>query len=154
MHTPSLKKNAALNVFKTLLSLIFPLITFPYVARILLPEGIGKVNFAKAIIEYFVLISTLGIQIYAVREGAKVREDKYQLSKFSKEIFTINVVSTIVAYLLFFIALFYVPKFSEYRALLCIISATILFTTLGMEWLYSAVEDYEYITKRYIVFNI
>lgn len=47
MQTPSIKKNIALNLFKTLLSLLFPLITFPYSSRVLLPDGIGKVNFAR-----------------------------------------------------------------------------------------------------------
>ena len=154
MKTPSLKKNIALNLFKTLLSLLFPLITFPYSSRVLLPDGIGKVNFARAIIEYFVLIATLGIHVYGVREAAKVRDDKYKLSKFSKEVFTINMISTAVAYILFFIALFCVPKFSSYRILLCVISSTILFKALGLEWLYGAVEDYKYITIRYIIFHI
>ena len=153
MQTPSLKKNIVLNVTKTLFSLIFPLITFPYASRILLPDGIGKVNFARAIIEYFVLIATLGISVYGVREAAKVRDDKGQLSKIAKELFIINVYSTFFAYILFFAALLLVPKLSAYRALLCIASATILFTALGLDWLYTAVEDFEYITKRYIFFN-
>ena len=154
MYIPSLKKNVALNMTKTLLSLIFPLITFPYVSRILLPDGVGKVNFARAIIEYFVLIATLGVGIYGVREAAKVRDDQLLLSKVAKEIFCINIISTVIAYILFFISLSAVQKLSEYRALLCIISATILFTALGLDWLYTAVEDFEYITKRYIFFNV
>lgn len=154
MHTPSLKKNVALNMTKTLLSLIFPLVTFPYVSRILLPDGIGKVNFARAVIEYFVLIATLGVGLYGIREAAKVRDNKFLLSKVAKEIFCINIISTVIAYVLFFISLFAVKKFSEYRALLCVISATILFTALGLDWLYTAVENFEYITKRYIFFNV
>ena len=154
MQVPSLKKNVALNMTKTLLSLIFPLITFPYVSRILLPDGIGKVNFARAVIEYFVLVATLGVGLYGIREAAKVRDDQLLLSKVAKEIFCINIISTVIAYVLFFISLFAVQKFSAYRALLCVISATILFTALGLDWLYTAVEDFEYITKRYIFFNI
>lgn len=154
MEVSSLKKNAVLNVTKTLFSLIFPLITFPYVSRILLPEGLGKINFARAIMEYFVLIASLGISLYGTREAAKVRNDAYLLSKFSKEIFIINISATVFAYALFFIALFAVHKFEAYRALLCIFSATILFTTIGMDWLYNGVEDFYYITIRYIIFNI
>lgn len=154
MQTPSLKKNIVLNVVKTTLSILFPLVSFPYASRILLPDGIGKVNFARAVMEYFVLIATLGIHVYGVREGAKVRDDKYLLSKFSKEIFFINIISTSIAYILFFLALFSIPKFADYKALLCVISATILFTALGMDWLYGAVEDYEYITVRFIIFNV
>ena len=153
MQVPSLKKNVALNVTKTLFSLIFPLITFPYASRILLPDGIGKVNFARAVIEYFVLIATLGISVYGIREAAKMRDDKVRLSKITKELFIINIVSTLFAYILLAFAMLCVPKLSSYRALLCVISATILFTALGLDWLYTAVEDFEYITKRYIFFN-
>ncbi len=149
-----MKKNIALNVVKTLLSLIFPLITFPYASRILLPDGIGKVNFARAIIEYFVLIATLGVSVYGIREAARIRDDRYQISKFSRELFSINLLSTLFAYFLLFIAICTIPKLHEYKSLLCIISATMLFTALGLDWLYTAVEDFEYITKRYIFFNL
>lgn len=150
----SLKVNAILNITKTLMGLVFPLITFPYASRILMPEGLGKVNFALSIISYFAIISSLGIENYGIREAAKLRDDKIQLSKFSKEIFMINMFSTIVAYALLAVAIIFIPKFLEYRRLLIVSSATILFTTLGMNWLYSAVEDYLYITIRSIIFQV
>ena len=80
----SIKTNFVFNFIKVLLSLIFPLITFPYASRILLPEGIGKVDFANSIIAYFILIASLGINTYAIREGAKVRDDKEKLSKIEQ----------------------------------------------------------------------
>lgn len=150
----SLKINAILNITKTLMGLIFPLITFPYASRILMPEGLGKVNFALSIISYFAIISSLGIENYGIKEAAKLRDDKIQLSKFTKEIFIINMISTLVAYILLVFAILFVPKFLEYRKLLIVTSATILFTTIGMNWLYSAVEDYLYITIRSIIFQV
>ncbi len=150
----SVKLNAVINAVRTFLSLLFPLITFPYASRILLPEGLGKVNFAQSIIVYFSLISSLGIYNYGVKEAAKLRDNKLLFSQFYKEVLSINLIATLVAYLLFFISLLIIPKFSEYRMLLCISSATILFSTLGMEWLYSAVEDFMYITIRTLIFQI
>ena len=150
----SLKKNAFLNTIKTLMSLVFPLITFPYASRILLPEGLGKVNFALSIISYFAIISSLGIENYGIREASKLRDDKIKFSQFCKEIFLINMISTVVAYILLFVAIAFVAKFQKYKILLYVTSATILFTTLGMNWLYSAMEDYLYITIRSIVFQI
>ena len=88
-----------LNSLQTLLNLIFPLITFPYVSRVLSVSGMGKYNFANSIISYFVLIAGLGISRYAVREGAKIREDKLQFSKFASRIFSINLCSTLISYL-------------------------------------------------------
>ena len=154
MKEKSLKLNAALNIVKQCMNLLFPLITFPYSSRILNPEGIGKVNFALSIVSYFSLLAGLGIGKYATREAAKIRDDKIQFSKFAKEIITINFSTTIISYALFFIALFAVPRFSEYRALLCICSTTILFSTLGMEWVYNAKEEYVYTTVRAMCFQV
>ncbi len=129
----SLKKNALLNVFRNITRLLFPLIIFPYVSRILMPEGIGKVNFANSIISYFSIIAMLGINSYGVREAAKIRDDKEALSKFTKEMFIINIISTIVAYILLFLSLIFVKKFENYRILLIVTSSTLLLNTLGFE---------------------
>ncbi len=154
MKEKSLKINAVLNITKQCMNLLFPLITFPYSSRILNPEGIGKVNFALSIVSYFALLAGLGIGKYATREAAKIRDDKILLSKFTKEILTINFSTTVISYALFFTALFAVPRFSEYRALLCICSSTILFSTFGMEWLYNAKEEYVYTTVRGMCFQV
>jgi O-antigen/teichoic acid export membrane protein len=154
MAQKSLKKNALLNIFKTLLGVIFPLITFPYSSRILQPDGIGKVNFAQSVVSYFAIFAALGISSYGIREAAKLRDDKKQLSKFCKEIFILNCISMIVAYITLIIAIFFIPKFIPYRSVLCVCSATIIFTTIGMDWLYKAEEDYSYITIRHLFFQV
>ena len=149
----SLKINAILNVVKTLMGVMFPLITFPYASRILLPVGLGKVNFANSIITYFAMIASLGIETYGIREAARIRDDRIKLSQFTKEIFIINMISTLIAYILLILAIIFIPKFYDYKKLLIVTSATILFTTIGINWLYSAVEDYAYITVRSIIFQ-
>ena len=88
MEQKSIKLNAILNVMKTVFSLIFPLITFPYVTRMLQVEAMGKYDFSGSIISYFTLLAALGINIYAVREGSKYKNDK---EKF------VRVVKTLVA---------------------------------------------------------
>jgi O-antigen/teichoic acid export membrane protein len=148
MEQNSLKKNAFYSVLKVFLSLVFPLITFPYASRILLPEGIGKVNFANTIISYFITIASLGIGGYATREAAKIRDDRKALSKLFKEIISINLFCCIVAYILFFIALNFIPKFNAYRTLLLVSSIKILFSVLGIEWIFTANEDFKFITIR------
>ncbi len=149
----SLKKNAALNMTKTVMSLVFPLITFPYSSRVLGPVYIGKVNFAQSVVSYFALVAALGISTYAVRESAKLRDDRKNLSVFVKEIFSLNMISTVIAYILFALALLVVPAFGAYRNLLCICGASILFATLGMDWLYTGLEEFKYITVRSIFFQ-
>lgn len=153
MVKKSLKKNAVLNIIRTTCAIIYPIITFPYASRILLPDGIGKVNFANSVISYFVLIAGLGIGTYGTREAAKIREDKIALSNLVKELFTINILSTLVAYFLLGFSLYLIPSFQTYRTLLLVSSITILFTTIGFDWVYSALEEYGYITLRTIIFQ-
>lgn len=150
----SLKVNAILNLIKTLMSLIFPLITFPYTSRIIGPIYIGKVNFASSIVNYFAMIAALGITGHATRETSKVRDNPDQLAKVTAEIFRINLFSVLLAYFLFFIAFFFVPKLHEYRLLLLIYSTSMLFGLFGMDWINNAMEDFAYITTRTIIFQI
>lgn len=148
MEEKSLKKNAFYSVLKVFLSLVFPLITFPYASRILLPEGMGKVNFANSIIGYFLMLSNLGINVYAIREAAKLRDNKDALTKFFKEMILINFVCCIISYLLLFCSISLIPKFHEYKTLLLLCSIRIIFSVIGIEWIFAAFEDFKYITIR------
>lgn len=154
MTEKSIKTNAVLNSFRTILNLVFPLITFPYVSRVLAVDEIGKYNFSSSIITYFLLIAALGIDKYAVREGAKYREDRKAISKFASEVFSVNILSTIIAYVGLFGYLVFSRKAQSYLACILIFGLQISFTTLGTEWLYSIFEEYTYITIRSIVFKL
>lgn len=154
MKKKSLWINAFLNGLKSILNLIFPLITFPYITRVLSVSGIGIYNFSNTYVGYFVLISGLGIATYAVREGAKYRNQKEKIEEFSSQIFSINIIATIIAYILLFISLFLFGNLNNYVTCILIFSLQILFTTLGTEWIYTIYEDYAYITIRSIVFKI
>ncbi|MEE1166518.1 MAG: flippase [Treponema sp.] len=150
----SLKKNALLYTIKSFLELCFPLITFPYSSRVLGPEKIGMVHFAQSIVSYFSILATLGIGTYAVREAAKVRNDPVRFNLTVKELLTINLISTFISYFLLFISLLFIKKFNEYKQLIIICSTLIMFTTIGISWLYQAIENYKYITIRSILFQI
>lgn len=154
MKKKSLGINAFLNGLRSILNLIFPLITFPYVSRILSVGGMGIYNFSNTYVNYFVLIAGLGVSTYAVREGAKYRDDKEKISTFSSQVFTINIISTIVAYVLLIISLIIFGNLNNYVSCILIFSLQILFTTLGTEWIYTIYEDYAYITIRSIIFKI
>lgn len=154
MKQKSLKKNAALNLFRTTLGLLFPLVTFPYASRVLGPENVGKVSYASSIVQYFAIVAALGINAYGVREAARVRDDAQKLNQLVKELFVINLLSTLAAYALFFAALLLVPNFARYRTLLLVSCTVILFNTLGMEWVYNALEEYAYITVRSLAFQL
>lgn len=144
----SLKTNFVLNIILTLCSFIFPLITFPYISRILLPVGTGKVSFAISFVSYFNMIAQLGIPTYGIRECAKVRDDREKLSKLSQELLFINLIMSLFSYVVFIGCLILIPRLSEDRTLLLIASITIFLNAIGMEWLFKALERYAYITVR------
>ncbi|MEQ2678559.1 flippase [Enterocloster citroniae] len=154
MPRNSLKINSVLNMIRSLTKIIFPLITYKYVAGILQVENLGRYSFATSIVIYFTFISALGVNAYSIRTGVAYRDNKEQLEKFVEEIFTINLISTLIAYFLMGIVLVSAQNLKEYRELIIILGLQIFFTTFGIEWLYSIMEDYLYITIRTILFQI
>ena len=110
MRSKSIAKNTFIYTVRILSSMLFPLITFPYISRVLSPEGVGAYNFSTSVVSYFSLLAGLGISTYAIREGAKVRDNRLKLEKIAQELFTINLLSAFSAYLLFIIFLNIVPK--------------------------------------------
>ena len=127
------------------------MITFPYVSRTLGVEAYGKVNFSSSIISYISLLAGLGVSSYAVREGARIRDDKNKFEKFASEVFSINVVSTVIAYVLLAILVLFWKKLEPYRVLIVILSINVLLTTLGTDWINTVYEDFLYLTIRYVL---
>ena len=149
----SVKLNFLMNAILTISAFIFPLITFPYVSRILLPEGTGKVSFATSVVTYFALFAQLGIPTYGIRACAKVSDNKEKLTRTVQEIFIINIVMSLITYIVFFLVLNIVPRMQADKTLFVITSSTILFNAIGMDWLYKGLEKYTYITIRSIIFK-
>ncbi|MBB3110555.1 O-antigen/teichoic acid export membrane protein [Paenibacillus phyllosphaerae] len=144
----TVRKNFLYNTLLKYLNVLFPLITFPYVARVLSAEGIGQVDFSLSVIQYFILFSQLGIPTYAIRECARYRDDKEKLTKTVQEILIINAVMIGLSYLIFAFMLYRVDVFEANSTLLIIMSISIISTSLGIEWFFQAIEDYRYITIR------
>ena len=149
----SIKSNIIMNMILTMSSFLFPLISFPYISRILTPEGTGKVSFVTSIISYFSMFAQLGIPTYGIRACAKVRDDKIALSRTVHELLIINIIMNVISYSAFFLCLMTIPKMLEEKNLYFIISLTIILTSIGIEWLYKALEQYTYITVRSIFFK-
>lgn len=150
----SIKTNFIYNLLNTITSLLFPLITFPYVSRILMPEGMGLVNFYQSIIQYIVLLSSLGIPMYAIRETAKYRDDKRKCSITTLEILSLHFILTFIGYLIVFILSCSVSEIKDNITLFLILSAQLFFTVIGCDWFYQGVEDFQYITIRSIIVRI
>ena len=147
----SLGVNAVLNAINSALRIVFPLITYPYAFRILHRDGVGKVNYASSIINYFVLIAGLGIATYAIREGAKIRDDRSKINTFCNEVFSINILSTIISYILLAVLIVASSGLQAYTPILLVYSITIILTTIGIDWVNTIYEDFLYITVRSII---
>lgn len=150
----SIIKNSIYNLIKTIVSLIFPVISFSYASRVLGVDRIGSVYFSKNFVVYFSMLAQFGMNYYGIREGAKLRQNREQLSKFVHEMLLINILTTIFAYVIFGLTVISIPKLYDYRILLLVNSITIFMQGLGVEWLYHALEEYRYISIRMIIFQL
>ena len=150
----SIRLNYLMNCILTGSSMIFPLLSYPYVSRILQPEGMGKVTFANSMVAYFALVAMMGIPTYGIRACARVRDDKEMLSRTVWEILVLNFIMTFIVYVAFGISLFLVPRLAQDRTLFAFMGISIGLQMLGAEWLFKALEEYSYITIRSLLFKV
>ena len=150
----SVKYNFIMNFILTASQFLFPLITFPYISRVLQPAGNGKIAFVSSIANYFMLVASLGIPTYGIRACAQVRNDRRKLSQTVKEIFLINFAMTICVIVIYMVSVFCVPKFYAEKELFLVYGINILLNMFGMNWVFQALEQYDYITFRSILFKI
>lgn len=149
--TQSVKVNYILNLINTGTQMLFPLITFPYVCRVIEADGIGQINFFQSIISYISLFTCLGIPMYAIREIARNRSDVVQMNRTAMEILLLHSMLTLVGYAIVAILCLTVPQIQVNIPLFLILSLTIFFTAIGCEWFYQGIEDFKYITIRGLI---
>lgn len=147
-----LSYNIIFYTIKQLSAILFPMIVYPYVTRILGAENLGVVEYAKSLSQYFILIAGLGISDYAIREGARIRDNKDKFNQFSSQILVIHIVSSAMSFLgcIFLLRL---KEFREIKGLLLLFALQIPANTIGMNWIYSIFEEYQYISVRTIFFQ-
>lgn len=147
----SVKVNYILNLINTGTQMLFPLITFPYVCRVIEADGIGQINFFQSIISYISLFTCLGIPMYAIREIARDRSDVVQMNRTAMEILLLHSMLTLLGYAIVAILCLTVPQIQVNIPLFLILSLTIFFTAIGCEWFYQGIEDFKYITIRGLI---
>lgn len=150
----SLRKNMILSMIKTIFSILFPLITYPYATRVLGVENFGKVSFGQSVISYITIIAALGISAYATREGGYYRNSRHKFNVFASEIFSFNILSTILSYVVLLLLIISSITIQQYAVLILVQSISILFITIGLDWVNIIFEDYLYITVRTLTVQI
>lgn len=130
----SVQFNFVMNFILTLSSIIFPLVTFPYVSRILTPAGTGRVSFVTGVVANFVMLGMMGIPTYGIRACAKVRDDRDKLAKTVQEILIINSAAMALSLVLYLMAVMLVPQFAADRTLFIVNISVLVFNVLGVDW--------------------
>ena len=147
----SLQKNFFYSSVLTVSKYLFPLVVYPYISRTLGVSNIGIVNFVDNIINYFIVVSMMGIMTVGVREIASNKDNKEQLSTTYISLLCLTAITTIVAIFVLLIAMYTVPTLTPYRDMLYIGIIKLIFNLFIIEWFYIGMEEFRYITIRSIV---
>lgn len=151
---PSVKQNYFYSLLNTISGLLFPIITFPYVARILMADGIGQVNFYLSIISYISMFAGLGIPTYAIREIARVKSNVKVMNQVAVEILLLHIFLTLLGYIVVWIVALTVAQVQVNLPLFFILSTNLFFIAIGCEWFFQGIEDFKYITIRGLIVKI
>lgn len=140
-----MKKNFAFQLAYQILSIIIPLITTPYIARVLEAEGVGIYSYTYAIANYFVLLGKLGIDMYGNRLIAMQKGDKKMVSKRFWEVFLVHLIFAVISMLFYGILIIFI---SENRLILLIQSIYIISQLFNINWLYFGLEQFKITVTR------
>lgn len=147
----TIKRNFIYNIILNISRVIFPLITAPYVSRVLEPDGVGLFNFSNTYASYFALFAALGIPMYGIREIAKIRDDKIKETQFVSELITISTIATIICIIIMLLSLVFVTQLKENYIIFLISGIVLYLTPIRIDWYYSGHEEFRYITYRSLI---
>lgn len=143
----SLWENSLFFMTYRLFNAFFPLVTSAYIARVLLPEGVGKIAVAQNIVTYFTYIAALGMPTYGMRVIARNRDCNRRNVIFS-ELFTINCISSIICAIAYYCLLKFCLHDKVDIELYLIFGILIAFNIINVDWVYQGLEEYKYISIR------
>lgn len=147
----SIKKNFIYNILYQLVTVLLPIVTVPYVSRVLGKEGVGTYGYTGAIVQVFILFGSVGINYYGNRTIAYVRDDKNKLSNTFWSICTLNVITTSIA----FITYLCVYGFNmEFGHVYIIQSINILAATVDISWMFMGLEDFKKTVTRNLLVKV
>ena len=146
-----IKTNFIYSSILTVSNFLFPLLTFPYISRVLGVNNVGIYNWVGGIIQYFIIFSMMGIGIVGIREVAKNKNNSEDLSKTFSSLLILTLLTTIISLLVLFVLMAIVPKIANYHEMFYIGAANIFINLFLVEWFFKGIENFKYITIRSIV---
>lgn len=147
----NIKRNFAYNLILTIAGYVLPLLTYPYISRVLGVVNIGLVNYVDSIINYFVLFAMLGISSLGVREIARVKDDLIKCKEVFSTLLGVNVVLTLFSVVLLLCMTYMVEYFHPYREYLLIGIMKLVFSAFLLEWFFQGMSDFKFITIRSLI---
>lgn len=144
----SIRKNLAYNFLLSVSHVLLPLISIPYVSRVLLPDGIGQVSFIDSFTYYFINIAEFGIVLYGIREVAKHRHQPEVLNKLVSELLALHVITSMAAMLLYAGSIIFVLNKIQDQRLIWFSVSYLLVNSFACEWYFMGMERFRYITLR------
>jgi O-antigen/teichoic acid export membrane protein len=148
----SIVKNYIYNTLYQLVSIIIPIITIPYVSRVLGTDGVGEYAYTNSIVQYFIIIGTLGIPMYGNRVIAYVRDERNKLSKNFLEIFTLQIITCSISLVLYILCVVFF--FKKYLIISLIQSIFILTSLIDISWLFMGLEEFKKTVTRNMVIKV
>lgn len=153
MKEKSLKKNIIFNVLLSMSNILFPMITFPYLSRVLGPEYYGTVNFALSIVAYFILVTEFGIPLYGTREISKTQND-IKKSIIFYELFLISLSVGVISSIIYFNYISVDQKLIKYNILFLIMGFKIILRPFKVDWFFKGNEEFKKITVISLICKI
>ena len=150
MAKKNIKKNYVYNLTYQILLLIAPLITTPYLSRILGASGIGNVSFAESIVSYFTLFASLGIPTYGQREISYLQDEKEKRTTLFWETKSLQFITSCITLII------YIPfaLLQNNQVIFLILIFNLLSVMADVTWLFQGMEDFERIVLRNIIFKL
>ena len=146
------KVNFLYNMLYQIILMILPLISMPYITRILGPEELGIYSYTYSIAQYFLLFAVLGIDTYGNRNIAMFRDDKEKMSKFFSELYALQVICALLS---FFIYIIYIFFFCSEHKIYFLIQTFYLFSALfDVNWFFFGLENFKLTVGIKIIIKI
>lgn len=145
-----LMKNYLYNVSYRVLLIITPLITTPYVSRVLGVEGIGVFSYTNSVVTYFTLFGVLGMNMYGQREIVYVRDQKQERSKLFWELTSLRFITCAMSLIVYLILMSY----ENYRYAAYIWSISILANLIDISWFFYGMEKFREITIKNVIIKV
>ncbi|BCX31021.1 flippase [Latilactobacillus curvatus] len=144
-------KNYLYNVFYQVFVLLVPLITMPYIARVLGPTGVGINSFTNSNTQYFILIGSIGVSLYGNRQIAYYRDNRVEASQIFWEVFLMRLVTIVAALALFFGFLWFVKDYHQAYLMQAIL---IVAAAFDISWFFMGFENFKVTVLRNIIIKL